>query len=433
MLDDSSDQLNGTSSCHHGNNITSCKEGSLYFEVPFLILVIVLGTLGNIFVIVVVNVEKTLRKRNGVQFIVNLAVADMFITAWYLPVVLANVLNECNIVLNKGAPCALNAYLSAVCCEVSILSIMCIALLRFIKIKFPIFYNDWIGKKVVLGVVAFIWVECCLVSLPIVADLTGSGFPLYQFDEYMAACMWNDRPECQQNMSYTIFLMTYAVILPIIVTAVSYYNILSIRSCLLHVKGESDAAMKTDHSKKSALRKIKKQRGPASASRLNFSITSDSNVDCSAYNSVGSGNNIQVRTHHCRNNSFNKHLSRQERREDVRDARLTVTILVVLIFYTLCWFPYAIMSLVDDVKGNAIAKRACGWLALSNSAVNSIIYGIFNDDFRQGYIKLFNRIFCCGGSFLEKLRSIIHTCKHDPAKSEEDDDRVYKQNTVTFG
>jgi len=386
------------------NNVVN----NIYFEVPYLMLIIVLGTLGNILVIVVVNVEKTLRKRNGVQFIVNLAIADLYITAWYLPIVLANVLNDYNNVFAATGPwCAMNAYISAVCCEVSILSIMFIALVRFIKLKLPIFYNDYIGKKVILCIVMFTWIECLLVSLPILIGWSGS-LPLYQFDESMVSCMWNDRTNRGGMLPFTIFLITYAVLLPIIVTAVSYYNILS------------------------ELRKRKKERGPVStAYRMNNSVSSDSQLDCNVYNSVG-GSSIQVRTHHCRNNSFNKHLSRKEKREDVRDARLTVTILVVLIFYTLCWIPYAVMSLFDDVKGHPVAKRACGWLALSNSAINSIIYGVFNDDFRQGYYKLFSKIFCC--NITDKLQqSFKHSC-HKQVESDDDaDERVYKQNTVTFG
>lgn len=68
-----------------------------------------------------------------------------------------------------------------------------------------------------------------------------------------------------------------------------------------------------------------------------------------------------------------------------------------------------------------------------SSAVNSIIYGVFNDDFRQAYCKLFNRIFCCGGDLLEKLRPLIQSCKHSPSDGDEEDEQVYKQHTVTFG
>ena len=49
------------------------------------------GVIGNTFVIGAVLVERTLRNM-GVAFIINLAVVDLVVTAWLIPVILANVL-----------------------------------------------------------------------------------------------------------------------------------------------------------------------------------------------------------------------------------------------------------------------------------------------------------------------------------------------------
>ena len=72
-----------------------------------------------------------------------------------------------------------------------------------------------------------------------------------------------------------------------------------------------------------------------------------------------------VRTHHARQNSLRSHKVAGKRRADERERSLVLTLVVVVVFFLLFWTPYAIMVLLPiDIP--PLAKRACGWLALSN-------------------------------------------------------------------
>ena len=72
-----------------------------------------------------------------------------------------------------------------------------------------------------------------------------------------------------------------------------------------------------------------------------------------------------VRTHHARHNSLNSHKMAGRRKADERERSLVLTLVVVGLFFLIFWTPYAIIVLIStDVP--PLAKRACGWLALSN-------------------------------------------------------------------
>ena len=73
-----------------------------------------------------------------------------------------------------------------------------------------------------------------------------------------------------------------------------------------------------------------------------------------------------VRTHHARNNSINSHKMAGRKRADERERSLVLTLVVVVVFFLIFWTPYAFVVLLSPDAVTPLAKRACGWLALSN-------------------------------------------------------------------
>lgn len=75
-----------------------------------------------------------------------------------------------------------------------------------------------------------------------------------------------------------------------------------------------------------------------------------------------------------------------------RERRATVTIAIIVAAFLICWLPFSITYLIDTV-GSYDLKDTKGflvifWLGYCNSAVNPVLYSIFNRDFRLAFKRL---------------------------------------------
>lgn len=78
-----------------------------------------------------------------------------------------------------------------------------------------------------------------------------------------------------------------------------------------------------------------------------------------------------------------------------KDVDLMKTNFAVFLVFLAFWFPLGIAMAVGSLR--PISRRLyenLSWLALSNSCVNSFVYGIRNRFFRAAYTKLFHYCFC---------------------------------------
>ncbi|XP_037084466.1 allatostatin-A receptor-like [Pollicipes pollicipes] len=74
-------------------------------------------------------------------------------------------------------------------------------------------------------------------------------------------------------------------------------------------------------------------------------------------------------------------------------------VVLVMLVFVLCWLPLQIISLYAIFAIDAVHKFAPSWfesvhflayfMAYSNSLWNPILYGGFNNNFRQGFARLF--------------------------------------------
>ncbi|XP_005053618.1 PREDICTED: histamine H2 receptor [Ficedula albicollis] len=80
----------------------------------------------------------------------------------------------------------------------------------------------------------------------------------------------------------------------------------------------------------------------------------------------------------------------------VKEHKATVTLAVVLGAFVVCWFPYFTVFTYRGVWGDSGVKGTLMsivlWLGYANSALNPILYGTFNRDFRLAYQHLLR---CC--------------------------------------
>jgi len=116
----------------------------------------------------------------GISYVLNLAVVDLFITAWYLPIILANILaGYQNVLENYPNFCSFNAFASAWSCQASMLSLTAIALNRYLKVLHPKIHNKFFNKNWrVFQILLVIWIQAFLVSIPIATGWFGKIYKL---------------------------------------------------------------------------------------------------------------------------------------------------------------------------------------------------------------------------------------------------------------
>ena len=81
---------------------------------------------------------------------------------------------------------------------------------------------------------------------------------------------------------------------------------------------------------------------------------------------------------------------REKRRRE--ELRLTTSLFVVIVIFTICWFPFCITMFIN-VFGTEPVPRipdiTTMLLGCLNSCCNPIIYGVMNRKFRSGFAKLY--------------------------------------------
>ncbi|XP_066297732.1 alpha-2C adrenergic receptor-like [Branchiostoma lanceolatum] len=81
-----------------------------------------------------------------------------------------------------------------------------------------------------------------------------------------------------------------------------------------------------------------------------------------------------------------------------KERRLTMVIGIVMGAFVLCWLPFFVSYLVVTVCASCslspLLFRFFVWLGYCNSALNPLIYTLFNKDFRDAFQKIIKRM-CC--------------------------------------
>ncbi|XP_063967503.1 melatonin receptor type 1B-B-like [Lytechinus pictus] len=198
----------------------------------------VFGCVGNALVIGAVLTHRRLRNL-GNAFVVNLAVADLAVSAFINAFGITGVVTTGSFFDNKHVLCQIIGVICIMSCSCSLWSIASIGVNRYIAIVHRNIYRDIFNKRTLPFLLITLWSICFFIDLP---NLTGWG--AHTFDPKLMLCTYN----YAESYSYTFFFIVVGFGIPLVALIYSYARIVMYARA---TKAEVAAISKSDNSKSS--------------------------------------------------------------------------------------------------------------------------------------------------------------------------------------
>nr|CAB3254766.1 5-hydroxytryptamine receptor-like [Phallusia mammillata] len=213
-LDEHHDELetHGHHDHSHDHHWEDRSQAEIGIEVFFLALIAIVGTFGNLILILSIVILKRVHK-NGNIFLVNLAAADMLVSCVCVPIVAANAALGMNVLPEIG--CTIMGYLTIVCWANSLSNLAFIAANRYWAVVHYESHSRYFSKKRTIAMVLVTWLWANLLIMPVL-----TGWSKLEFDAKMMMCSWHDTETPAFNAC-----MMVAVFIPVIIIIVCYWRL----------------------------------------------------------------------------------------------------------------------------------------------------------------------------------------------------------------
>ncbi|KAK2815904.1 hypothetical protein Q5P01_026371 [Channa striata] len=394
---------------------------SLQISLPLTVLVgfmILLIVFGNVLVVIAVFTSRALKAPQNL-FLVSLASADILVATLVMPFSLANELM--GYWYFGEVWCEIYLALDVLFCTASIAHLCAISLDRYWSITQAIEYNLKRTPRRIKCIIFIVWVIAAVISFP----------PLITMEKQNS----EKDPVCRINNKkwYVIASCIGSFFLPCLIMVLVYVRIYQIAKkrtrappgdrkqkemlantaitvptkkengvsaeCLCHEKlnGEQEIKLKEGAEVEGG---ADEEKGEVNGVDMEESSSSDHKVNnpCSIKKKAAKGktkmsqikpgdNDIQKRAQSTKG-------SRWKGRQN-REKRFTFVLAVVIGVFVICWFPffftYMLMTLCESCPVPETLFKFFFWFGYCNSALNPIIYTIFNNDFRRSFKKILCR------------------------------------------
>ncbi|CAH1258568.1 ADRA1A [Branchiostoma lanceolatum] len=322
----------------------------------------ILTIAGNVFVVLAVCLERSLRTNIG-YFYINLAAADLLLGCLVLPFSVAREL--LNYWPFGEALCDLWAAVDVLCCTASIFSLCIISLDRYIGVTRPLHHNMIVTKRRVVLILFAVWATSAAISV-------GPLFGWKQPTSYQnMQCNINGSP------SYIIFSVVGSFYVPAFIVLYVYRQVYraAVRETsklMITLKAQEDRSS-------ASVESVRIHRGKAS-------VTTDLRPPPPTRPSPNSSKPRLAKE------ALSSVKNRFEKFTKEKKAAKTVGIIVGV--FLVCWLPFFVMYPIDSMiaKVPELLITMAFWLGYCNSFLNPIIYACSNGHFRRA----FRRFLSCG-------------------------------------
>ncbi|KAM7292766.1 dopamine receptor 1 isoform X1 [Ixodes scapularis] len=310
----------------------SCR----YIIGTFLSLIILTAITGNILVCLAIYTDRRLRKL-GNLFLVSLAVADLFVSSLVMTFA---VVNDLMGYWAFGPQfCDIWIAFDVMCSTASILNLCAISMDRFLHIKDPLGYGRWMTKRAVLGTICAIWMLSALMSfLPISLGWHRPYPDSLLLVNGLTMCALDLTPEYAVTSSLISFYMPCVVMVALYTRLYLYAR--------KHVQN---------------IRAVTKPMNHKDMSPTKFRSMGQSSLH-------------------------------------VMDHKAAITLGIIVGVFLCCWVPFFCANIVAAFCKTCISEdcfKFLTWLGYLNSALNPIIYSIFNTEFRDAFRRVITAHACC--------------------------------------
>lgn len=412
------------------DNITSIEEDPFdssmstleaIFTAVTLAFIIVSTIFGNVLVIISVFTYRPLRNVQN-MFIVSLAVADITVAVLVMPLnVVYTIIAQWKFGLHV---CKMWLTCDVLCCTASILNLSAIALDRYWAIHDPINYARKRTLNRVLMMIVFVWLVSFIISAP----------PLLGWNDWPDADEFTEDTPCMltEEKGYVIYSASGSFFIPLIVMTIVYIKIFLAARQRIRTKAKAAANLvgmrKSPDTASSSIPLKSMQSEISTIAVTDDSTSSSANKASDEKNDAASTSKDATpaeavtelsnngKDHHQNNSNSTEKSNIQpmpKRRTLVPDGnpRLTATVRhymrekqkicllkerraarvlgIVMGVFVLCWLPFFLMYVILPFCENCyVSIRVVNfitWLGYVNSALNPVIYTVFNMDFRRAF------------------------------------------------
>lgn len=365
-------------------------------EVSIILLLTVLIISGNLVVIFVFHCAPLLSQHTTSAFIQTMAYADLLVGASCLFPSLSLLHHLQG--LDPKLTCQVFGYMVSVLKSVSMASLACVSVDRYIAITRPLTYASLVTPCRVRCCIVLIWLYSALVFLP---SFLGWGKPGYHGDVVeWCAVQWRTSP------AFTSFIVALLYAPAALTVCFTYANIFKI--CRQHTR---------EISERHARYRPQQLQGPG--------MTVGSAV-------MDSSATVQGKVSHLSQLQKNQRQLPQYQQppSTYPDKRYAMVLFRITSVFYILWLPYILYFLLESggIYHHPAASFLTTWLAISNSFCNCLIYSLSNSAFRKGLKRLCS--FCLqrsGTGFRNSKKSFLTSVEKGYAGS------GYEYGHKTFG
>ncbi|XP_076362516.1 putative G-protein coupled receptor No18 [Tachypleus tridentatus] len=351
--------------------------------------IMVATVFGNILVIISIFTYRPLRSVQNI-FLVSLACADIAVAILVMP------LNVTYSIIGRWVfglwACEMWLTCDVLCCTASILSLCVIALDRYWAIHDPINYAQKRTLKRVLLTIFMVWGISALISIP---PLIG----------------WNDWPEdfadttpcaLTEEKGYVVYSSSGSFFIPLVIMTVVYLKIFQatkrrLRKRAKQVPKLSSAAMTNDNEKREIpLQSLQPCHNAdnSTSGKLDASALLETEIDdheespksCDRHQTRNGSQKAQQA------GTVKQYMEQRQKISLSKERRAARVLGIVMGVFVLCWLPfflmYVILPFCIDCTISTRVVTFITWLGYVNSALNPVIYTVFNPDFRKAFQRL---------------------------------------------
>ncbi|XP_077944022.1 putative G-protein coupled receptor 21 [Gasterosteus aculeatus] len=351
MMNSSLDPLNQSSADPSNTSSPFCLLAISYsqvfttclLEVSIICLLAVLIISGNLVVIFVFHCAPLLSQHTTSAFIQTMAYADLLVgvSCLFPSLSLLHRLQG----LDPRLTCQVFGYMVSVLKSVSMVSLACVSVDRYVAITRPLTYASLVTPCRVRCCIALIWLYSALVFLP---SFLGWGKPGYHGDVVeWCAVEWRTSP------AFTTFIVMLLYAPAALTICFTYVNIFKI--CRQHNR---------EISERHARYRPQQSQGPGSAAdQGRSSLLAQTPKSQPQY---------------------------QQPTSTYPDKRYAMVLFRITSVFYILWLPYILYFLLESagIYHHPAASFLTTWLAISNSFCNCLIYSLSNSAFRKGLKRL---------------------------------------------